>query len=81
MATDKISMASSGKSLHEGDREIDRRLKKTPPYLGIEPRIFGLGDRRLIHWASRALLASIDPRTVDRPPTCCKLPLARLALN
>ena len=30
--------------------------KVVVPEGGLEPPIFGLGDRRLIHWATRALL-------------------------
>ena len=32
--------------------------KQVVPEGGLEPPIFGLGDRRLIHWATRALLTN-----------------------
>ncbi len=33
---------------------VGQELAKVVPTGGLEPPIFGLGDRRLIHWATRA---------------------------
>ena len=35
------------------------------PTGGLEPPIFGLGDRRLIHWATRALLGDDPAKTTQ----------------
>ena len=37
--------------------------KQVVPEGGLEPPIFGLGDRRLIHWATRALLTTSAEKT------------------
>ena len=40
------------------------------PEGGLEPPIFGLGDRRLIHWATRALLNDEVLRDIVKKSFC-----------
>jgi hypothetical protein len=44
------------------------RAKKLLPTGGLEPPIFGLGDRRLIHWATRAGNRPTALLVTNRPP-------------
>ena len=42
------------------------KQKHVVPEGGLEPPIFGLGDRRLIHWATRALLMHVKRKIFSK---------------
>ena len=43
------------------------------PTGGLEPPIFGLGDRRLIHWATRASLSIVSKLNLGTENICSKV--------